>query len=116
MRRAHAFAGLTVAVAVAAATVAVAQDRRTGSTVEDQFVLPVPEGPSITEISPAGRVSVTSFQMVWEPNRLVSPSTLISTPTVHLVVVVLHAREGPGLALLNDHGTRGLRADGRMGP
>src|SRR5665811_2072694 len=43
--------------------------------------LPVPEGPSMTEISPAGRVSVTSFQMTCEPNDLVRPSTLISTPT-----------------------------------
>src|SRR6476469_9564236 len=48
--------------------------------------LPVPEGPSITEISPAGSVRVTSFQITWDPNRLVSPSTLISTPTAHLVV------------------------------
>src|SRR5689334_2604902 len=58
--------------------------------------LPVPEGPSMTEISPAGRVSVTSFQMTWDPNRLVRPSTLISTPTAHLVVKVNCPREGPG--------------------
>ena len=36
---------------------------------------PVPEGPSITLISPAGSVSVTSFQMVWDPKRFVRPST-----------------------------------------
>src|SRR6185437_9363100 len=43
--------------------------------------LPVPEGPSSTEISPAGRVSETSCQMTCEPKLLVSPSTAISTPT-----------------------------------
>src|SRR4051794_20738574 len=37
--------------------------------------LPVPEGPSSTEISPGGRVKVTSLQMFWLPNALVSPST-----------------------------------------
>src|ERR1700710_814604 len=42
---------------------------------------PVPEGPSITEISPAGRVSETSCQMTWRPKDLVRPSTWISTPT-----------------------------------
>jgi hypothetical protein len=35
----------------------------------------------MTEISPAGRVNETSFQITWDPNDLVSPSTLISTPT-----------------------------------
>src|SRR6187551_2632190 len=43
--------------------------------------LPVPEGPSITEISPAGRVRVTSCQITWRPKDFVSPSTPISTPT-----------------------------------
>src|SRR3954470_15476175 len=43
--------------------------------------LPVPEGPSMTEISPAGRVKVTSFQIVWLPNFFVRPSTTTSTPT-----------------------------------
>src|SRR4051794_32735191 len=47
--------------------------------------LPVPDGPSITEISPAGRVSVTSFQIIWLPNFLVSPSTTTSTPTEALL-------------------------------
>src|SRR5262245_2673028 len=42
---------------------------------------PVPDGPSMTEISPAGRVSVTSPQMSCRPKDLVSPSTLTSTPT-----------------------------------
>ena len=45
--------------------------------------LPVPEGPSMTEISPAGSVSETSCQMTWRPKDLVSPSTVISTPTWH---------------------------------
>src|SRR5688572_16885752 len=43
--------------------------------------LPVPEGPSSTEISPGGSVSVTSLQMFWLPNDLVSPSTSTATPT-----------------------------------
>src|SRR5690349_15054057 len=43
--------------------------------------LPVPEGPSITEISPAGSVRVTSFQMSWLPNDLVRPTTPTSVPT-----------------------------------
>ena len=43
--------------------------------------LPVPDGPSSTEISPGGRVSVTSLQMFWLPNDLVSPSTSTATPT-----------------------------------
>ena len=42
--------------------------------------LPVPDGPSITQISPAGTVSVTSPQMSCLPKDLVSPSILISTP------------------------------------
>jgi hypothetical protein len=42
---------------------------------------PVPDGPSITEISPAGSVSVTSCQITWGPKDFVSPSTWISTPT-----------------------------------
>src|SRR4051812_18196372 len=43
--------------------------------------LPVPDGPSSTEISPLGRVSETFSQMTWRPKDLLSPSTLISTPT-----------------------------------
>src|SRR4051812_30038680 len=43
--------------------------------------LPVPDGPSITEISPAGSIRLTSRQMTWRPKDLVSPSTTISTPT-----------------------------------
>src|SRR3954454_18872087 len=46
--------------------------------------LPVPEGPSSTEISPGGRVRVTSLQMFWLPNDLVNPSTWTATPTVDL--------------------------------
>src|SRR5688572_10147771 len=46
--------------------------------------LPVPDGPSITQTSPAGIVSVTSPQMRSLPNALVRFSTLISTPTVPL--------------------------------
>src|SRR6478672_847918 len=42
---------------------------------------PVPDGPSITQISPAGIVRVTSPQMSCLPNDLVRSSTLISTPT-----------------------------------
>jgi hypothetical protein len=37
--------------------------------------LPVPDGPSMTLISPAGSVRVTSSQMVWLPKRLVRFST-----------------------------------------
>ena len=43
--------------------------------------LPVPEGPSITQISPAGMVRVTSPQISCLPKDLVRSSTLISTPT-----------------------------------
>src|SRR3954463_7888784 len=43
--------------------------------------LPVPDGPSITEISPGGRVRVTSLQMFWLPKDFVSPSTCTATPT-----------------------------------
>src|SRR3954447_18846387 len=43
--------------------------------------LPVPDGPSITQISPAGTVRVTSPQMSCLPKDLVRSSTLISTPT-----------------------------------
>jgi hypothetical protein len=42
---------------------------------------PVPEGPSRTEISPFGSVSVTSSQIVCRPNLFVRCSTRISTPT-----------------------------------
>src|SRR4051812_7291219 len=42
--------------------------------------LPVPEGPSITQISPAGTVRVTSPQMSCLPKDLVRPSIWISTP------------------------------------
>ena len=42
--------------------------------------LPVPDGPSIALTSPIGSVSVTSCQIVWDPNRLVTPSVLTSTP------------------------------------
>src|SRR5690242_11620115 len=44
--------------------------------------LPVPDGPSITQISPAGTVSVTSPQMSCLPKDLVRPSIWISTPMV----------------------------------
>ena len=53
--------------------------------------LPVPEGPSRTEISPGGSVRVTSLQMFWLPNDLVSPSTSTATPT---------CRSAPPLRLL----------------
>src|SRR5690625_3257366 len=43
--------------------------------------LPVPEGPSMTEISPGGRVRVTSPQMSWSPKDLLNPSTCTATPT-----------------------------------
>src|SRR3954471_9847882 len=42
--------------------------------------LPVPDGPSSTEISPGGSVRVTSLQMFWLPNDFVSPSTSTATP------------------------------------
>jgi hypothetical protein len=37
--------------------------------------LPVPDGPSSTLTSPAGMSSVTSSQIRWDPNDLVSPLT-----------------------------------------
>lgn len=43
-------------------------------------VLPVPDGPSITLTSPAGRVSDTSRQMLCLPKDLVRPSTTTSIP------------------------------------
>ena len=42
--------------------------------------MPVPEGPSITQISPAGMVRVTSPQISCLPNDLVRSLTWISTP------------------------------------
>src|ERR1700761_7217405 len=42
--------------------------------------LPVPDGPSITQISPAGTVRVTSPQISCLPKDLVRPSIWISTP------------------------------------
>src|SRR3978361_368306 len=42
--------------------------------------LPVPEGPSITQISPAGMVSVTSPQISCLPKLLVRYLISISTP------------------------------------
>src|SRR3954451_18362876 len=36
--------------------------------------LPVPDGPSITEISSGGTVRVTSLQMFWLPNDFVRPA------------------------------------------
>ena len=47
--------------------------------------LPVPDGPSITEISPAGSVSVTSLQMTWLPKLFVRPSMTTSVPTEALL-------------------------------
>ena len=42
--------------------------------------LPVPDGPSSTDTSPGGSVSVTSDQMFARPKDFDSPSTLTSTP------------------------------------
>ncbi|OLM33715.1 hypothetical protein Ae717Ps2_4611 [Pseudonocardia sp. Ae717_Ps2] len=42
--------------------------------------LPVPDGPSNTDTSPAGRVRLTSDQMLARPKDFVSPSTFTSTP------------------------------------
>src|SRR5262245_18432471 len=42
--------------------------------------LPVPDGPSITQISPGGTVRVTSPQISCLPKDLVSPSISIATP------------------------------------
>ena len=42
--------------------------------------LPVPEGPSMTETSPAGTVSVTSPQISSLPKDFDKSSILISTP------------------------------------
>src|SRR3954454_2943586 len=42
--------------------------------------LPVPDGPSITQISPGGTVNVTSPQISCLPKDLVSPSISIATP------------------------------------
>src|SRR5262249_20854761 len=44
--------------------------------------LPVPEGPSRTLISPAGRVSVTSDQTTERPKDFVSPVTTTSAPAL----------------------------------
>ena len=58
--------------------------------------LPVPEGPSITEISPAGSVRVTSPQIGCLPKDLVRPLTSISTPMWHLPVSLWPSRLGYG--------------------
>src|SRR6476620_540759 len=58
--------------------------------------LPVPDGPSMTETSPAGMLRVTSPQISCLPKDLVRSSTLISTPTSALPCVVRPAsRAGP---------------------
>jgi len=49
-------------------------------TVEGLTDLPVPDGPRRTLISPLGIVTFTSDQ-TFALRRLVSPSTVISTPT-----------------------------------
>src|SRR4051794_30793073 len=54
--------------------------------------LPVPDGPSSTEISPGGRVSVTSLQMFWLPNDFDSCSTSTATPTTACPPLRLHCR------------------------
>src|SRR5687767_11383008 len=46
--------------------------------------LPVPEGPSITQISPAGMSRVTSPQISCLPKLLVRLLILISTPIAHV--------------------------------
>jgi hypothetical protein len=56
--------------------------------------LPVPEGPSITEISPAGNVRVTSFQMTWLPKLFERPSMTTSVPTEALPAD--HGTDRPG--------------------
>src|SRR3954467_1592894 len=56
---------------------------------------PVPDGPSRTEISPGGSVSVTSLQMFWLPNDLVSPSTSTATPTCSCPPLRLPCRSAP---------------------
>src|SRR3954454_20664179 len=67
--------------------------------------LPVPDGPSITEISPAGSVRGTSFQLSDVPKDLVSPSTAISTPTEHPSSPRQTASE-----VANERASAGLRA------
>ena len=47
--------------------------------------LPVPDGPSITQISPAGIVRVTSPQISCLPKDLVRSLTWISTPMCTLL-------------------------------
>src|SRR6476660_3640281 len=57
--------------------------------------LPVPEGPSITQISPAGIVRVTSPQISCLPNDLVRSFTAISTPMCTLLPCGRAARLPP---------------------
>src|SRR6478735_10733085 len=56
--------------------------------------LPVPEGPSMTQISPAGTVSVTSPQMSCLPKDLLRSLTWISTPMFTLPAVWLATEPG----------------------
>src|SRR3954465_11314209 len=42
--------------------------------------LPVPDGPRRTEISPGGKVRVTSLQMFWLPKDFDQPTTSTATP------------------------------------
>src|SRR3954454_563776 len=57
--------------------------------------LPVPDGPSRTEISPGGRVSVTSLQMFWLPKDFDRSSTSTATPTTAYLPLRLHCRFPP---------------------
>ncbi len=56
--------------------------------------LPVPDGPSSTEIWPAGKVKLTSAQMFCLPKDFVSPSILTSTPTHQLLTRICSANPG----------------------
>src|SRR4051812_5866291 len=87
--------------------------------------LPVPEGPSITQISPAGTVRVTSPQMSCLPKDLVRPSIWISTPMGLLPSQVSPATRGSRPCYLGSTDParrsyarvrRGRRSPARPGP
>src|SRR6188472_877941 len=77
--------------------------------------LPVPDGPSITQISPAGTVRVTSPQISCLPKDLVRPSIWISTPMGLLPSQGVAGHAGLAAVLLgvNAPGAEKLRAVAR---
>src|SRR6478735_11865956 len=75
--------------------------------------LPVPDGPSITQISPGGMVRVTSPQISCLPKDLLRSLTSISTPIATLPLAAGTARTPDGDARRSPCSPAGQRPRGR---